>query len=172
MNARILPLFALAAFCLPLSAAETPDRLNLNKAKEGEAATPAAFWTCIVGCPCDAVTMVKLENITSVSKQTYLLNNSIKMREVTIDTKGNNSIRFYCTASKQAKSAASRVSNARSLVESHTDGSTRFPGKKYPEGTYSHNVEYQVSSTEALDTIFDSVANAWQKNKGCTLRVE
>ncbi len=176
MNARPLPLLALAlaALCSPLAAApaQQQDRLGLGDAKAGEASASNTFWTCIVGNPGAAVTMVKLSTITSVSKQTYMLDNSIQMREVTIDTLGNNSIRFYCTSSQRANTMAGRVSNARSLVDKYSEGGTRYPGKKYPEGTHSHNVEYQVSSPATLDQIYDSVANAWQKNRGCTLRVD
>ncbi len=176
MNARFLPLLALAALLaapLPSAAASTAqDRLGLNDAKGGEASSAAAFWTCIVGSAGKAVTMVKLSTITSVSKQTYMLNNNMQIREVTIDTLGNNTIRFYCTTSEQANRMAGRLSNTRDLVDRHTEGATRYPGKKYPEATHSHNVEFQVSSAATLDQIYDSVANAWQKNRGCTLRVD
>ncbi len=173
MNARPLPLIllALAALAGPLAAAPQ-DRLGLGDTKAGESTSAPQFWTCIVGDPGAAVTMVKLSTITSVSKQTYMLDNSIQMREVTIDTIGNNTIRFYCTSSARANTMAGRVSNARNLVDKYTEGGTRYPGKKYPEGTHSHNVEFQVSSPSTLDQIYDSVANAWQKNRGCTLRVD
>ncbi len=175
MNARPLPLLALAvaALCAPLPAASAQqDRLGLGDTKAGESSSSPQFWTCIVSNPGAAVTMVKLSTITSVSKQTYMLDNSIQMREVTIDTLGNNTIRFYCTSSTRANNMASRVSTARGLVDKYTEGGTRYPGKKYPEGTHSHNVEYQVNSPSTLDQIYDSVANAWQKNRGCTLRVD
>ncbi len=173
MNTRTLSLLllGLAAFASPLSAA-SQDRLGLGDTKAGEASASNTFWTCIVGDPSEAVTMVKLSTITSVSKQTYMLDNSIQMREVTIDTIGNNTIRFYCASSARANIMASRMSNARDLVDKYTEKATRYPGKKYPEGTHSHNVEYQVASPSTLDQIYDSVANAWQKNKGCTLRVD
>ncbi len=95
----------------------------------------------------------------------------MQIREVTIDTMGNNSIRFYSIGSERATSMQDRLSNTRELLDRHTENSSRYPGKKYPEGAYSHNVEYQVSSVSTLDKIYDSVSTAWVRGKGCTLRV-
>ncbi len=175
MNARplILATLAFAALCSPMgevSAAQ--DRLGLGSAKDGEATTGSPLWTCIVGNTSQAVTMIKLSSVISVSKHTYLVDNSLQMREVTIDTEGNNTIRFYCVSSARANSMADRVSNARDLLDKHTEGGTRYPGKKYPEGTHSHNIEYQVGSTADLDTIYESITHAWVKNKGCTLKLK
>jgi ribosomal protein L2 len=106
-----------------------------------------------------------------VSKHTYNVGTQT-VREVTIDTIGNNSIRIYCmNVNEQQQRFKERLSNTRELIDSKTGNATKLPNKKFPEGTYSHNIEYQVEDVATLDKIYDSVMNAIIKNRGCTLRV-
>ncbi len=175
MNHRLLcTLTALCLAALPLlgDTDKDQDRLGFAKATEGESRGCPERWTCIIGCPNTAMTVVKLASITSISKQTYMLEGSQKVTEVTIDTEGNNSIRFYCVASARANSALERAANARDLVDKHTGSASKFPAKAYPEATHSHNIEYQVSTPAQLNRIYESVTHAWVKNISSTLRVK
>lgn len=136
--------------------------------------TPKAsdkFWVCIIGCPNTAMTTVRISAITSVNKHTYNVGNQL-VKEVTIDTTGNNSIRIYCTnTNSQQKQYKDRLSNTRKLIESKTGNNSDLPTKSFPEGTYSHNVEYQVEKPDTLDKIYESVIKAISTNKGTTLKV-
>lgn len=130
-----------------------------------------AYWVCVFGCPKTAVTTVRLSSITSVSKHTYNVGGQT-VREVTIDTTGNNSIRIYCmNVNEQQQKQKSRLSNTRQLIDSKTGHNSKLPTKKFPEGTYSHNVEYQVEEVEILDKIYNSVIKAISSNKGTKLTV-
>ncbi len=168
----------LTAFCLaalPLhSYGDTPkDRLGFAKLSEGESKGNCPDrWVCIIDGPETAMTVVKLSSITSISKQTYLLEGAQRILEVTIDTEGNNSIRFYCLHSARTQRVTERLSNARDLVDKHTEGLTRFPAKKYPEATHSHNIEYQLSSPEQVNLIYESAIHAWVKNIPTNLRIK
>ncbi|MDO5469800.1 MAG: hypothetical protein Q4F38_00745 [Akkermansia sp.] len=156
----LLAVAATAASALLLSAAPAQAQEQNHK-----------FWICIFGCPKTATTCVRLDAITSVSKHTYNVG-SQTVREVTIDTTGNNSIRIYCmNVNEQQQRYKDRLSNTRELMDSKTGRNSKLPTKKFPEGTYSHNVEYQVEEVTVLDKIYDSVMNAIMKNKGCTLKV-
>ncbi len=180
MTHRFLTILtALSLAALPLSAqsedsnSSQSDRLNINKATSGESkGNCPERWTCIIGSASDTVVMVKLAAITSISKQTYMLEGSQKIKEVTIDTTGNNSIRFYCLSSARANRALDRVSSARDIVDRHTDSASQYPAKKYPDATHSHNIEYQLSNSGQLDTIYESATHAWVKNQAVLLRIK
>ncbi len=178
MTPRLINLLAALCFALlPLFAVEDndkpKDRLGLAKLEYGEHSTAASkgCWTCILGNTSSMV-MVKLATITSVAKHTYVLEGSQKITEVTIDTTGNNSIRFYCLNSDRANRALDRLSNVREVADKYTERGTRYPAKKYPEGTHSHNIEYQLNSVEHLDTIYESLTYAWLKDTASTLRLK
>ncbi len=154
-----------------LPASAQMGRVDFNNTSQGEQSVNYKFWVCIIGCPKKAITSVRLDTVASVSKHTYNVGTQT-IREVTVDTAGNNSIRFYCmnVNSHQAR-MRERTRNTRSLVESHTGADSSFPTKSFPEGTYSHNVEYQVEKTDDLDTIYDSIMTAILNNRGCILRI-
>ena len=162
---------AVGALLLTATPAQAQDRLNLNNAQNGEQAVNYKFWVCIIGNAKTAVTSVRLDTIASVSKHTYNVG-AQTVREVTIDTTGNNSIRIYCmNVNEQQQRYKERLSNTRELIDSKTGNASKIPTKAFPDGTYSHNVEYQVEDVATLDKIYDSVINAIIKNKGCTLKV-
>ena len=175
-------LAAIAIAALPLSAAEGQnigncDRPNYNKCEPRERDylpppltgivpdckhIPAkGFWCFILNGTGRAMTVIKLSTITSVSKQTYMLEGAHQILEVTVDTTGNNSLRFYCLSSDRTNTMLDRASSARSLVDRHADKASDFPAKKYPEATHSHNVEFQLATVEQVNKIYESLTNSW-----------
>lgn len=144
------------------------ERVSFDDAKDGEQAIPNKYWVCIVDC--SDITAVKLDMITSVSKHTYSVD-GVAFREVTIDTRGNNSIRFYSCLNERVNTAKDRLSNTRALLDSKGGNVSKYPAKKFPEGTYSHNVEYLIENSEDLNKLYESVVNAMFKNKGCTFKI-
>ncbi len=169
---------ALATLCLaalPLAAqqgSQAKDRLGLSKIAVGEHSGLPGMWTCIVAGADKAMTVVKLSEITSVSKQSYLLEGSQRILEVTIDTTGNNSIRFYCMGGARASRVKARATNSRDLADKYMEGASGLPAKKYPEATHSHNIEYQLDSEEELNRIYESAVYSWVKNSPQTLCIE
>ncbi len=169
----ILTALCLATLPLPAFGDEDKDRLGFSKVTVGESKGCCPDrWTCIIDGPDKAMTVVKLSSITSISKQTYMLEGSQKILEVTIDTEGNNSIRFYCLSSGRVNRALGNASNTRDLAERHLETPSRFPSKKYPEATHSHNIEYQLSSPEQVNRIYESAMYAWVKNTPMNLRIK
>ncbi len=147
------------------------ERITFAETEDGEKNVNYKFWVCIVGCPKQAVTAVRLDTIVSVSKHTYSVDNVV-VKECTIDTRGNNSIRFYCmNNTEQSQKMLERTKNTRKLIDSKTGGLTSKPAKKFPEGTYSHNVEYLIDDPKKIDDIYESALNAVIKNRGCTFKV-
>lgn len=116
------------------------------------------FWTA--NLPTGA-TSILMPNIISVNLHTYMLDGSVRMIEMTVDTIGNNSIRFYAYTGEQANTWKERLSSTRDLVDSKTGGATRLPGRKFPEGAYSHNVEFQLESEQAVRSVYAHLMKSW-----------
>lgn len=151
--------------------AAAQDRINYNDTKDGEQNVSYKFWVCIVGCPKQAVTAIRLDTIVSVNKHTYTVD-GVVIKECTIDTRGNNSIRFYCmNNNEQGNKMAGRAKNTRKLIDDKTGGLASKPAKSFPDGTYSHNIEYLIDDPKKIDDIYESALNAVIKNRGCTYKV-
>ncbi|MBE6418432.1 MAG: hypothetical protein E7033_08230 [Akkermansiaceae bacterium] len=151
--------------------ATAQERITYADVQDGEQSVNYKFWVCIVGCPKQAVTAIRLDTIVSINKHTYTVDNMV-IKEVTIDTRGNNSIRFYCMNNNpQAQKMAERSKNTRKLIDSKTGGLTTKPAKLFPDGTYSHNIEYLIDDPKKLDDIYESALNAMIRNRGCTYKV-
>lgn len=161
---------AFLAMLVLYSLSPAQERVSFDNVKDGEQPLPSKYWVCIIGCCKKCITTVKLDSVTSVSKHTYTVD-GVAFREVTIDTQGNNSIRFYTCINERVNTAKERLGNTRALIDAKSGGGTKFPAKKFPEGTYSHNAEYLVEKEEDLNNLYDSVVNALIKNKGCTFKI-
>lgn len=156
---------------LAVQPAAAQDRINYNDTQDGEHNVNYKFWVCIVGCPKEAVTAIRLDTIVSVNKHTYTVD-GVVIKECTIDTRGNNSIRFYCmNNNEQSNKMAGRAKNTRKLIDDKTGGLASKPAKSFPDGTYSHNIEYLIDDPKKIDDIYESALNAVIKNRGCTYKV-
>lgn len=167
-----LPVLALLGLgAIAPQAATAQERITLVNVQDGEQNVGYKLWICIVGCEKQAVCAVKLNEIVSVNKHMYTVD-GVMVKECTIDTTGNNSIRFYCmNNSEYSQKMLDRTKNTRGLIDSKTGGATQKPAKKFPEGTYSHNVEYLIDSPKKIDDIYESALNAVIRNRGCTFKV-
>ncbi len=194
MKARLFTALALLGLAsLPLTAAEgrnddNKDRPNYNKCAPSDSDyvppplsgpvpksnhVPAkGFWCFILNGTGRAMTVIRLSTITSVSKQTYMLEGTHQIYEVTVDTIGNNTIRFYCLSSDRTNSMLDRVSSTRSMIDKHTDKASNFPSKKYPEATHSHNVEFQLETVEQINKIYESLTNTWFTDVSVVLHLQ
>lgn len=116
---------------------------------------------------------IAVSQIVSVAIHPYLLNGENLVTEVTIDTTGNNTIRFYYVhpdddkpdytdPESVMKSAKKRLSQRPSQPKAQAKAA--IASLKFPEGAYAHTIEYQVSSLETLDTIFKSLTSVWEKS--------
>lgn len=168
---QLLTAMAVGAGSFGTLPALAQERITYADVQDGEQNVNYKFWVCIVGCPKQAVTAIRLDTIVSVNKHTYSVDNMV-VKEVTIDTRGNNSIRFYCMNNNEAvRKMNDRTKNTRKLIDSKTGGLTTKPAKMFPDGTYSHNIEYLIDDPKKIDAIYESALNAVIKNKGCTFKV-
>lgn len=113
---------------------------------------------------------IAVSKIVSVSLHPYLLNGENLITEVTIDTEGNNTLRFYyihtdedtpdITDPKSAVRAARK--RIRNEISSQPKTENSVASLKFPEGTYAHSIEYQMPSLDDLLELHKSIVSVWE----------
>lgn len=151
------------------SASDSPAQDN-NEQNDIKA-PKVALWRLEMG-PSTKI-ILTVPSITGVAMHPFLLNGENQVTEVTVDTTGNNTIRFYyihqtqdlrnvnITDHKQLMSAAKQRLNREATTQKDTNA---LPSVKFPEGTYAHSIEYQVKSLEDLEKIYKSIISVWERN--------
>lgn len=118
---------------------------------------------------------VAVARITSVSRHSYVLDGTLVVDEVTIDTTGQALARFYFLQPLGAENspggaAAGAVERAKGIVDRAEQRSGVDVGsmviKKYPETTHARTIEYRLASQAELTNLFNSAKQAWQSGKG------
>lgn len=137
--------------------------------------TPPVVWQATLGDNMKVTILVR--NIAAVALHPYYLNGAVMVSELTIDTMGSNTIRFYCIHEEENISS---VSDPRTALGTAKKEATRaitgqqadavVPSVKFPEGTYGHTIEYQVASPEVLDKLYKSITNAIEKLNSQVIR--
>jgi hypothetical protein len=124
--------------------------------------------------------IVALDRIASISKHEYLLDGTLVITEVNIDTVGNSLVRIYQITPAAEKSnlatAQHLVQRGKELLDhagqrTGTDPNTMVH-KKYPVTTHTKTVEYRVQDLGTLNALFSSVNRAWIDGKGRRFRVK
>lgn len=128
---------------------------------------------------------VRLDRITSVSKAEYLIEGSIMVTEVTVDTMGQTTARFYygepyipkskLGITENAANRARDIANTTRQRVSETDFEVdRLVVKNYgpPNTTHAKTIEFKVASLNELDQIYKNVFDAWTTGRGRNLQVK
>lgn len=118
--------------------------------------------------------LVALGRISSVSRHKYLLDGTIIVDEVTVDTAGQALARFYfitpASGEVQGNAAAQLTDKAIGILDkaANSAGSNLqdMVQKKYPLTTHSKTIEYRVFSEQQLSALYGSVKTAWVTGKG------
>jgi hypothetical protein len=121
---------------------------------------------------------VALSKIVSVSLHEYVLDGSIVVTEMNIDTTGNALARFYyleplskrTSGTGTGDAISSIVDRGMQLVEraSQRTGSDAqdMVHKKYGISSHVKNIEYRVYDTGELSALYNSVRRAWETGRG------
>lgn len=141
---------------------------NLNRKRRWEANLPGGRYS------------VNLGNITSVSQHSYVLDGTVIVTEVTIDTTGNSLARFYYlepiteeTKLDILKRLQGRTTGLRERAKNRTGLSIdEMAQKNYPHSTHAHTVEFRVLSRAELGALYGSVYRAWDDGKGRTFSIK
>lgn len=125
---------------------------------------------------------VAIRSIISVSTHEYLVDGAARVTELNIDTPGNLEVRFYYLEPVIAKGplgvGQAAIDRATSLADQINDKVN--PGqeppwekvvKNYPTTTHAHTVEYRVASEAQIQTLFNSVEQAFRLNINTQIKV-
>lgn len=129
-----------------------------------------AYWEATLKEEKRGDVLIGLADISAVALHTYKLNGTIEITECTVDTKGSHSFRFYAMGGQDGSPTKELRTALGSAKELSNDPAAHYPARKFPEGAYSHNVEYQLPSPEAVYKVFKSVRTAWLSSSSTTIK--
>jgi hypothetical protein len=124
--------------------------------------------------------MVALDRISNISMHEYVLDGSLVVNEVTIDTTGRALARFYyiqpVTDTMGGNEVTRVVDKGRQLLEraGQRVGSDvhNMAQKKYPETTHAGTIEYRILDIRDLDALYNSLRKAWESGKGRKITIQ
>lgn len=177
---KIPSYLALAFLALsPLSQAQNngpgtdtdPESQQDDAKKDNDKETRNGFWEANLA---GGNYMVALGRISSVSRHKYVLDGSVIVDEVTIDTEGQALARFYFLSPIQVAGTGAAAADAVERASALLDGAVRRGGvdvqdmvvKKYPLTTHSKTIEYRLLSEQQLGALYGSAKTAWITGKG------
>jgi hypothetical protein len=138
----------------------------------GEEAGISGFWE--VELP-GGKFLARLDTISSVSLHQYIVDGAARVFEVTVDTTGSQTARFYYIEAVAEGSPLAIGKNAIDRLKSVAEGVTDRTGtsevwtqviKNYPTTTHSRTAEFRLDSKELLDKIYGHVHRVWAEEKG------
>lgn len=119
--------------------------------------------------------LVRLNTISSVSQHQYIVDGAARVFEVTVDTTGSQTARFYYIEAVAEGSPLAMEKNAIDRLRGVAEGVTNRTGtdevwtqvvKSYPTTTHVRTAEYRVDSKAILDKIYKHVRRVWGEEKG------
>ncbi|MEX1048570.1 MAG: hypothetical protein WED15_03515 [Akkermansiaceae bacterium] len=164
-----IPFLVLA--CLLASPCPLRAQNELDPNDAGDTSGPQRFWQAHVG---GGHFMVALSRIVSISRHQYVLDGTLIVDEVTVDSSGQALARFYhispISDATAGNSAAGIINRGRELVDKAAQRAgtdvQNMVIKKYPETTHARTIEYRVSSAQELTSLYSSVRSAWESGRG------
>jgi hypothetical protein len=177
---KILSFLAVGVLALspPAYAQNNGPRANPNAGetsedakKENDKETRNGFWEANLP---GGNYMVALGRISSVSRHKYVLDGSVIVDEVTIDTEGQALARFYFISPIEVGGTGAAAADAVERAAALLDGAVRRAGadvqdmvvKKYPLTTHSKTIEYRLLSEQQLGALYGSAKTAWVTGRG------
>lgn len=124
--------------------------------------------------------IVALDRISSISKHTYIIDGTLRVTEVVIDTNGNSLARFYYIIPVSEDSGSNMGANLTTRAKELLDKAGERTGvnantivsKQYPTTTHAKTVEFRVSDEGYLDKLYGSVRKAWVNGKGVKFTIK
>jgi len=118
--------------------------------------------------------MVALDRITSISNHAYVLDGTVVVTEITIDTLGTTVARFYQITPVSEYSELNITGLLTDRLSDIADRQTDFTGmdptttvqKKYPLTTHAKTIEYQISTIKELSALYKSLSTSWESGRG------
>ena len=139
---------------------------------------PDALWRCELP---GGVYLVALRSIVSVSSHEFVVDAAARVTEVTVATASTVEARFYflepLTANAPAPIAPTLEQlqqRAQDLAAAHgpADAVWQKVIKNYPTTTHAHTVEYRLASKADLQSLRQSLEQAWTTGRGANFKIE
>ncbi len=123
---------------------------------------------------------VNIGNITSVSKHSYVLDGTLLVNEVTVDTIGTALARFYFIEpiTKDTNfNALARIQKRAKELQNRAQSRTgtkadEMAQKSYPTTTHARTIEFRIINEVELNALYSSLFTAWDTGKGRTFRIK
>ena len=123
---------------------------------------------------------VILSAITSVSKHSYILDGTLLVTEVNVDTTGTALARFYFIEPITDETNFNALDRIRQRAEQLRNQATTRAGtkademaqKSYPTTTHARTIEYRVMTEVELNTLYSSIYRSWTSGKGRSFRIK
>lgn len=167
---------ALAGLLVPLASHGQDAQSTTKTATEEE--TNRRFWqTELPG----GAYVIALDRISSVGKHEYIVDGGFVVTEVTIDTVGSVTARFYygepfrpSVPSATGQTVNKRIQDTLSAVKETTGVSQtdKLVVKNYPTTTHAHTIDFRLNNKDNLNALFQSVNKAWMSGKGVKFTVK
>lgn len=138
---------------------------------------PSRFWKATLP---GGEYMVALNSISSIAKHTYIVDGAARVFEVTVADKSSAIARFYfiepVTDSSPINSGQVVLDRLKSVTK---EASERLGAgdvwdqviKNYPSSTHAKTVEFRLSVKSNIDSIYSSIARAWERGRGENFKV-
>lgn len=122
---------------------------------------------------------VALGAITSISQHSYILDGTLYVSEVAIDTTGVSLARFYFIEPVSSDTKFNVVQRLQATIGKAQDKAGEYSGTKvdelaqktFPHTTHAKTVEYRILTEQELNALYKSVYRAWDSGKGRTFRI-
>ncbi len=123
---------------------------------------------------------VNLGAITSVSKASYVLDGTLLVTEVTVDTTGTALARFYYIEPITKDTAFNALDRIQKRAEQLRQRSQNRSGtkademaqKSYPATTHARTIEFRIINEVELNALYSSLYRSWNSGKGRTFRIQ
>lgn len=170
LPALISVLLASAAM-LPAQTPQPAPNAPAENEKAVDSPGPNRFWQATLP---GGHYMVALDRISSVSRHQYVLDGTLIVDEVTVDSLGQALARFYfitpITDAVNANAATQLASRGKELIDKVAQragtGVQDMVMKKYPETTHARTIEYRLLSEQELGALYSSVRSSWETGRG------
>ena len=137
---------------------------------------PDALWRCELP---GGVYLVALRSIVSVSSHEFVVDGLARVTEVTVATASTVEARFYYLEPVPSSSPTTvpleqLQQRVQDLAASHAPADQVWQKvvKTYPTTTHAHTVEYRLASKADLQSLRQSIEQAWTTGKGTNFKIE
>ncbi len=155
----------LAMFAAPSLRSQTPN-------PDGEEPGLKGFWEVVT---VSGRFVARLDQISSVSEQEYLIDGTVRVFECTVDTNGGQTARFYylepVTEGSSITTGSATLERIKSLADKVGDKTgvgdpDAVVTKHYPDTTHAKTSEYRVKNKVTIGQIYDHIRRVWAEERG------